>query len=74
MEQSRNGDMSNDHVFALEYIAEQLLPMLIKTSPAREGISALLKSWAARETSIGEEVVLGTLADEILTRMAWSDD
>lgn len=66
----RSDDMTADHVFALEFIAEQLLPLLIKASPAREEIALLLESWAARETSVGEEVVLGTMADEMLNRIA----
>lgn len=66
-------DMSLDHVFALEHVTEQLLPLIIKASPARAEIMALLESWAARETSVGEQVVLGTMADEMLSRIASSD-
>lgn len=53
-------------IAALEYVVEELLPLLISASPQRRAIEELLESWAARETSELEEVELGELADSML--------
>lgn len=51
---------------ALEYVVEELLPILIAASPNRREAEELLESWAARETSVLEEIELGDLADSML--------
>lgn len=62
-------DTQIDHHAAVETLLEDLLPLLIAASPAREQAQRLLETWASRETSQGEEVMLGNMAESILKRL-----
>lgn len=63
-------DTSFDHIAAIEIALERLLPLLIDASPKRDAAIAMLQAWADRETSVGEEVALGNLAEGVLKRLS----
>lgn len=60
-------ELLQEHLYAIEEFLERIAPVLIGTSPARQEIETLLRTWAGKETSDPEEVRLGDLADTILT-------
>lgn len=66
-------ETSFEHIAAIEHVLEGLLPLLIATSTKRDEAVALLRIWAERDTSVGEEVALGNLAEEVLKRLPSSD-
>jgi len=62
-------DVSFEHIAALEHLIEGVLPLLIDGSPRRNDAIAMLRAWEQRDTSVGEEVALGNLAEEVLKRL-----
>lgn len=63
-------ETAEEHIFALEEFIEQIGPLLIATSPAKEQIVEILRSWSERETSDPVEVLQGNLADVLLRAIA----
>lgn len=55
-----------EHMYAIEEVIEQIGPLLIAASPAREQIVQVLRRWSERDTSDPVEVRQAELADVLL--------